>query len=237
MGSARHIYRNDGGPGLLAMHPGAESFGADDLSCFMPDVMFHDQPAHATVPSMPMPSGGYGPILASQIIGIGDVNDTELHHISRKRPLPPATIQHEFEGPMGLMSGGQEQMPIKRSMSVAPSLPSIKPEPDALSPFCGSALMEPASPANVASISISAADSAKAITPLIVDTCSNISSCSTSPSASQAAADSNGHAQKAQQHQSSNSEGNDSCPMQCIRFSPFQQQSWHVLCDQSLKEL
>lgn len=30
---------------------------------------------------------------------------------------------------------------------------------------------------------------------------------------------------------------NDSFPMQCIRFLPFQQQSWHVLCDQSLQEL
>lgn len=29
----------------------------------------------------------------------------------------------------------------------------------------------------------------------------------------------------------------DSFPMQCIRFSPFQQQNWHVLCDQSLQEL
>jgi hypothetical protein len=24
---------------------------------------------------------------------------------------------------------------------------------------------------------------------------------------------------------------------QCIRFQPFQQTSWHVLCDQNLKEL
>lgn len=30
---------------------------------------------------------------------------------------------------------------------------------------------------------------------------------------------------------------NDSFPMQCIRFSPFQQQNWHILCDQSLQEL
>lgn len=30
---------------------------------------------------------------------------------------------------------------------------------------------------------------------------------------------------------------NDSFPMQCIRFLPFQQQNWHVLCDQSLQEL
>lgn len=30
---------------------------------------------------------------------------------------------------------------------------------------------------------------------------------------------------------------NDSFPMQCIRFSPFQQQNWHSLCDQSLQEL
>lgn len=34
-----------------------------------------------------------------------------------------------------------------------------------------------------------------------------------------------------------NSDSGDTCPLQCIRFSPFQQQNWHVLCDQSLQEL
>ena len=34
-----------------------------------------------------------------------------------------------------------------------------------------------------------------------------------------------------------NSDSGDTCPMQCIRFSPFQQQNWHILCDQSLQEL
>ncbi|XP_055857923.1 uncharacterized protein LOC129920580 isoform X2 [Episyrphus balteatus] len=29
----------------------------------------------------------------------------------------------------------------------------------------------------------------------------------------------------------------ESSPMQCIRFSPFQQHNWHTLCDQSLQEL
>lgn len=29
----------------------------------------------------------------------------------------------------------------------------------------------------------------------------------------------------------------DGCSMQTIRFSPFQQQQWHILCDQSLQEL
>lgn len=35
-------------------------------------------------------------------------------------------------------------------------------------------------------------------------------------------------------------QGNDSsdpCALQCIRFDPFQQQNWHVLCNQSLQEL
>lgn len=36
---------------------------------------------------------------------------------------------------------------------------------------------------------------------------------------------------------SSENGSNDSFPMQCIRFLPFQQQNWHVLCDQSLQEL
>ena len=27
------------------------------------------------------------------------------------------------------------------------------------------------------------------------------------------------------------------CPLQCIRFNPFQQQNWHTLCDQNLQEL
>lgn len=41
------------------------------------------------------------------------------------------------------------------------------------------------------------------------------------------------------QQTSNNAENgsNDSFPMQCIRFSPFQQQNWHILCDQSLQEL
>lgn len=37
--------------------------------------------------------------------------------------------------------------------------------------------------------------------------------------------------------QNSDSNCGDNCPMQCIRFAPFQQQNWHTLCDQSLKEL
>lgn len=36
---------------------------------------------------------------------------------------------------------------------------------------------------------------------------------------------------------SSENGSNDSFPMQCIRFLPFLQQNWHVLCDQSLQEL
>lgn len=32
-------------------------------------------------------------------------------------------------------------------------------------------------------------------------------------------------------------DSSDPCPLQCIRFSSFQQQNWHVLCDQSLQEL
>lgn len=34
-----------------------------------------------------------------------------------------------------------------------------------------------------------------------------------------------------------NSDSGDSCTMQCIRFSPFQQQNWHLLCDQALQDL
>ncbi len=34
-----------------------------------------------------------------------------------------------------------------------------------------------------------------------------------------------------------NSDSGDSCSMQCIRFSPFQQQNWHLLCDQGLQDL
>lgn len=34
-----------------------------------------------------------------------------------------------------------------------------------------------------------------------------------------------------------NPDSTDPCPLQCIRFTPFQQQNWHVLCDQSLQEL
>lgn len=34
-----------------------------------------------------------------------------------------------------------------------------------------------------------------------------------------------------------NSDSGDSCSMQCIRFSPFQQQNWHLLCDQALQDL
>lgn len=29
----------------------------------------------------------------------------------------------------------------------------------------------------------------------------------------------------------------DSTSFQCIRFQPFQQNNWHTLCDQNLKEL
>lgn len=44
--------------------------------------------------------------------------------------------------------------------------------------------------------------------------------------------------QSAQGNNSSGENGSsDSFPMQCIRFSPFQQQNWHILCDQSLQEL
>lgn len=48
--------------------------------------------------------------------------------------------------------------------------------------------------------------------------------------------------QQSQQQQQSNAVlsengSNDSFPMQCIRFLPFQQQNWHILCDQSLQEL
>lgn len=32
-------------------------------------------------------------------------------------------------------------------------------------------------------------------------------------------------------------DGSDSCPMQSIRFAPFQQHQWHVLCNQNLQEL
>lgn len=34
-----------------------------------------------------------------------------------------------------------------------------------------------------------------------------------------------------------NSDSGDSCSMQCIRFTPFQQQNWHPLCDQALQDL
>lgn len=39
------------------------------------------------------------------------------------------------------------------------------------------------------------------------------------------------------QQQNGDGNCNENCPMQCIRFSPFQQQNWHTLCDQSLQEL
>lgn len=37
--------------------------------------------------------------------------------------------------------------------------------------------------------------------------------------------------------QSNDGNCNDNCPLQSIRFSPFYQQNWHILCDQGLQEL
>lgn len=81
---------------------------------------------------------------------------------------------------------------------------------------------------------------------LMVETCSNNSSCSTNANSSspvlnsisdtmQQSSQLSQHEQ--QQQDNSDSINADSCTLQCIRFSPFQQQGWHTLCDQSLQEL
>lgn len=114
----------------------------------------------------------------------------------------------------------------KRSASVI--LPAIKPEPDTLSPSCISTLIEPTTPTSKS----------------MLDNCStnSTSPLSTSITIEANTSPSNGQ-QQTQQSQSqsnsnlSNDNGSDSFPLQCIRFSPFQQQSWHILCDQSLQEL
>lgn len=86
---------------------------------------------------------------------------------------------------------------------------------------------------------------------LIVETCSNNSNCSTNATSDSPVLSSvtdSSHQQLTQislheQQQNQQDQGNtenantDSCTMQCIRFSPFQQQSWHTLCDQTLQEL
>lgn len=114
------------------------------------------------------------------------------------------------------------ELPIKRSMSVAPATPldhrvqsSIKPEPDTLSPVCPSAIVD-----SPVSIRRSTSSSPPTSTSIVVE----------SPEQQHS---------NSQQQQQGNSDGscNESCPMQCIRFSPFQQQNWHILCDQSLQEL
>lgn len=254
MTNASNVYRNDSSPNLLGMHSRADQLSTDDLSCLMPDVIFPHQSSPSqqqrNASMLSMPSEGYGPLIAPRIIGIGDATGTEMHQMSRKRHLLTAQGQHEYDSGMNVIGTVTDQRPIKRSTPEAPAMPSIKPEPDSLSPFCNSILMEPSSPLNAGIIMTSTnlngmiKNSSPPIS-LTIDTCSNISSCSTgsaSPNHSQNVESNgtNGKSSSQQQQQSSiSSDGNcsESCPMQCIRFSPFQQQNWHVLCDQSLQEL
>lgn len=105
----------------------------------------------------------------------------------------------------------------KRPATSANLLPAIKPEPIALSP----SLLEPStSPSKSITDSTSPNSTTIVIEP------------NTSPSQQQQPTQSHTQSQA-----NSSDNGSDSFPLQCIRFAPFQQQNWHVLCDQSLQEL
>ncbi|XP_055316993.1 uncharacterized protein LOC129576268 isoform X2 [Sitodiplosis mosellana] len=244
-----NVYRNDGN-NLLALN------ADDDFSCLMNDTMFqmpsnglnchqsqnnHQQLQTAT--SHPNVNS-YNPHVLSQMTTavMPTSHSAEMPHLlnPRKRTMSTMAQQNDYNSQSILENSNEQQsigsvIPIKRSTSVI--LPAIKPEPDALSPSCVSSLIEPATPPSKSSS---------------VDACSNVSSCSTSITSPVSTTimmpgivESNSSPNLQQQSQGQGQQGangiengsNDSFPMQCIRFSPFQQQNWHILCDQSLQEL
>lgn len=154
MQHSRGVYRIDGVDemnmnnrshnNIMTMNSGNDHMN-DMMNCIMPDAMFnsdhlicHQQqslplppPPHPaqqqqqnqTMPQMYMP----GAIVSSNPSNPNRSNTQDLQHItnSRKRQLPQH--QQDFDN-ISVMSGGEQmdQMPIKRSSSVAPA---IKPEP------------------------------------------------------------------------------------------------------------
>ncbi|XP_031628349.1 uncharacterized protein LOC116344084 isoform X2 [Contarinia nasturtii] len=244
-----NVYRNDGN-NLLALNT------EDDFNCLMNDPMFqmatnglnchqtqNNHQQQQTITSHPNVNS-YNQHILSQMptVVVPTSHSAELPHLlnTRKRTQCMSTMaqqqqQNDYNAQSILENSNEQQsvgnvIPIKRPASVI--LPPIKPEPDALSPACVSTLIEPATPPSKSS----------------VDACSNVSSCSTSITSPASTTimmpsivDSNSSPNLQQQSQGNgnglDNGSTDSFPMQCIRFSPFQQQNWHVLCDQSLQEL
>lgn len=117
------------------------------------------------------------------------------------------------------------------------SMMTIKPEPGAsLSPICQQK-MNPPSPVSISLQGISAGGGSGGGSPSLSSlspTATSLSLSNDNNSLDGGSGTPNGAGFVGSNATDSSSE---SSPMQCIRFSPFQQHNWHTLCDQSLQEL
>lgn len=135
MNHLRGIYRNENGNHLLGMPPpGPDQLNSDDLNCLMSNVIFHHPAQHQPIASV-------SPNVIFNHPPQQQPNQQQMIE-SRKRHNGSISINEQHPQQMN-------ELPIKRSMSVAPATPldhrvqpSIKPEPDTLSPLCASALVD-----------------------------------------------------------------------------------------------
>lgn len=259
MNQTQNGYRNDSHSLLSLPTSGPDHLSTDELNCLMSDVMFHaNHNQQSVAPQQQTIPRSQQHVVSQKASTTPIINSpSDIQHLlnSRKRNMPTTQSHHSDFNSISIISSNEQTngLPIKRSQSVALA-PVIKPEPDTLSPSCVSALVEPMSPTNSIVIDNCAIGNGINLVncdalngkpnlqhiSLMVDTCSNISSsCSTSssPPISTSIIVESKSSQQNQQQQNSDGSCADSCPLQCIRFSPFQQQTWHILCDQSLQEL